>query len=695
VTSRLDNDRQQHVLGLGRVAEAVLARLPEAERAVLSAYAAGVNAAIDGGTVLPFEFLLAGYRPEPWTPADSLRAILGMAQLLTYTEGSERMLSIMQAALPAEVVAFLTPDTDRYTEPLLGGVGSRRPETDIPAKALAALRATPPGNGSAGLVRADPVPIGSNSWALAGRRTRDGRALIANDMHLPLAVPVIWYRAILRYAGHRLTGLTLPGIPGMVAGSNGRVAWGFTNVNADVLDLVRLDLDLEDPNRYRTPAGWQAFSTASERITVKGGADVVVEVKRTIWGPVLERPLLGAPVALRWTALEPEGTNLALLDMDRARDVEDAARVMNRVGGPPQNTLLADGGGRIGWTYTGRFPRRRGFEGAIATAWADGSRGWEGLLPEEALPRVFDPPQGLLVTANDRMLGADYPYPIGHDYAHGYRGHRIRQRLRGLSAATEADMLALQLDTRAAFYDFYRDLALEALNAPRDWPDAGAVRRALERWDGRADARSLGFALLIEFRRRLTSEVFAPFLSACRALDPDFSYTWHKLDVPLRKLLAARLPETLPDPVRYPDWQAFLLEVLKESAASLREGHPEVPLDRLMWGEISRSQIIHPFSAGLPWLASLLDMPREPLPGCPQCVRVVYERRVLHGQSERMVVSPGFEADAILHLPGGQSGHPLSAHYRDQYRDWLEGRALPLMGKPVESVLVLKPAAGD
>ncbi|MCA1853897.1 MAG: penicillin acylase family protein, partial [Beggiatoa sp.] len=330
----LDNDRQQRVLGLGGVAEAVLARLPEAERAVLSAYAAGVNAAIDGGTVLPFEFLLAGYRPEPWTPADSLRAILGMAQLLTYTEGSERMLSIMQAALPAEVVAFLTPDTDRYTEPFLGGVGSRRPETGIPAKALAALRVAPPGNGSAGLVRADPVPIGSNSWALAGRRTHDGRALIANDMHLPLAVPVIWYRAILRYAGHRLTGLTLPGIPGMVAGSNGRVAWGFTNVNADVLDLVRLDLDPEDPNRYRTPAGWQAFSTASERITVKGGAEVVVEVKRTIWGPVLERPLLGAPVALRWTALEPEGTNVALIDMDRARDVEDAARVMNRAGGP-------------------------------------------------------------------------------------------------------------------------------------------------------------------------------------------------------------------------------------------------------------------------------------------------------------------------------------------------------------------------
>ncbi|MGH8588728.1 MAG: penicillin acylase family protein, partial [Gammaproteobacteria bacterium] len=407
------------------------------------------------------------------------------------------------------------------------------------------------------------------------------------------------------------------------------------------------------------------------------------------WGPVLEQPLLGAPVALRWTALEPEGTNLALLDMDRATNVEDAGRVMNRAGGPPQNALLADRGGRIGWTYTGRFPRRHGYDGATATDWADGSRGWEGFLPETALPRVFDPPQGLLVTANDRMLGADYPYPIGHDYAHGYRGHRIRTRLRRLSAATEPDMLALQLDTRAGFYDFYRDIALWVLgeiDATRDWPEAGAVRRALERWDGRADARSLGFALLLEFRRRLTSEVFAPFLGTCRALDPGFSYTWFKLDVPLRKLLAARLPETLPDPVRYPDWQAFLLEVLKESAASLREGHPEVALDRLSWGEVSRSRIIHPFSARLPWLAGLLDMPREPLPGCLQCVRVVYERQVQHGASERMVVSPGHEADAILHLPGGQSGHPLSAHYRDQYRDWLEGRALPLAGKPVEGV---------
>ncbi|MGQ0594226.1 MAG: penicillin acylase family protein, partial [Gammaproteobacteria bacterium] len=379
-------------------------------------------------------------------------------------------------------------------------------------------------------------------------------------------------------------------------------------------------------------------------------------------------------------------------------DVEDAARVMNRAGGPPQNALLADGGGRIGWTYMGRFPRRRGFDGATATTWADGSRGWEGFLPEPALPRVFDPPQGLLVTANDRMVGSDYPYAIGHDYAHGYRGHRIRTRLKRLSAATEPDMLTLQLDTRGGFYDFYRDLALWVLgetDATRDWPEAGAVRRALKRWDGRADARSLGFALLLEFRRRLTSEVFAPFLGTCRALDPDFSYSWYKLDVPLRKLLAARLPETLPDPVRYPDWQAFLLEGLKESAASLREAHPEVPLDRLSWGEVGRSRIIHPFSARLPWLAGLLDMPREPLSGCPQCVRVVYERHVQHGASERMVVSPGHEADAILHLPGGQSGHPLSPHYRDQYRDWLEGRARPLAGKPVEGVLVLKPAAAS
>ncbi len=699
----LMHDRTQRILGLGRMAETVLARLSEPERAVLSAYAAGVNAAIADSAASPFEFLLAGYRPEPWTPADSVRAILGMFQLLSYTEGSERMLSVMEASLPPEVVAFLTPDTDPYTVPLAGGTRSLRPQTDIPAAALAALRVAPSmpapsEHGSTGLVRADPLPIGSNSWALAGARTRDGRALVANDMHLPLAVPVIWYRAALRYAGNVLTGLTLPGIPAVVVGSNGTIAWGFTNVNADVVDLVRLEIDPDDPGRYRTPTGWQKFSSVSERIAVKGGADVVIEVQHSLWGPVLERPLLGAPVALRWTALEPGAVNLAVIDMEQASSVEEAARVMNRAGGPPQNVLLADRSGRIGWTYMGRFPQRRGFDGAAAGSWADGSRAWEGLIPDGAMARVFDPPEGFVITANDRTLGAEYPYTIGHDYAHGYRGHRIRERLRALSDATEADMLALQLDVGAGFYDFYRELALGLLQnsgATYAWPEAGELRRALERWDGRAGEESLGFGVLMEFRRRLTIEVFAPFLGACRALDPEFTYSWYKLDVPLRKLLAARLPETLPDPVRYPDWESFLLEVLEESARSLREAHPGIPLDRLSWGELSRGQIVHPFSMRLAWLGRFLNMPDAPLPGCPHCVRVVYDRQVRHGQSERMVVSPGREADGILHLPGGQSGHPYSPHYRDQFPYWLAGRALPLEGRPAQAVLRLKPVPGN
>ncbi len=690
----IEHDRKQRVLGFGRAAETMVARLSEPERAVLSAYAAGVNAAMESSRIPPFEFLLAGYRPEPWTPADSLRAILGMFQLLTFTEGSERMLSVMEAGLPAEVVAFLTPDTDPYTVPVAGGNRSRRPQTAIPAAALAALRAPVSESGSAGLVQPDPVPIGSNSWALGPPRTRDGRALLANDMHLPLAVPVIWYRAALHYAGKILTGLTLPGIPALVAGSNGKIAWGFTNANADVLDLVRLDLDPGDPGRYRTPSGWRTLSSTAERIAVKGGAEVLVEVKQSLWGPVLERPLLGVPVALSWTALLPEAVNLALIDMDRVSSLEEAAGLMNRAGGPPQNVILADQEGRIGWTYMGRFPKRRGFDGATALSWADGARGWEGLIPEGEMARVFDPPEGFLVTANDRMLGAEYPYSIGHDYAHGFRGHRIRQRLRGLSDATEHDMLALQLDDRARFYDFYRDVALRVL-AGADRPEAALARRALLRWDGRAGAGSLGFGLLMEFRRRLTTEVFAPFLGACRALDPDFSYNWYKLDVPLRKLLAARLPETLPDPARYPDWEAFLLTMLEESTRTLSEQHPGRPLDRLRWGDVSRARIAHPYSARLGFLAPFLDMPDAPVPGCPQCVRVVYDREVQHGQSERMVVSPGREADAILHLPGGQSGHPGSAHYRDQFGHWLTGQALPLEGKAQNSVLLLKPGAGS
>ncbi|MGH8582147.1 MAG: penicillin acylase family protein [Gammaproteobacteria bacterium] len=687
------SDRQQRILGLGLAAQRIAAQLPRDQARVLDAYGAGVNAYIETMRIPPVEMLLAGYRLEPWTASDSMLAALNMFQLLTYSEPQERMLSVMSERLPPELLAFLTPDSDEYSAPLLGGPDSHRPQQAIPVAALrAALRYTPTPSSTAAPIAVEPRQMAaSNAWAVSGVKTRDGRAILANDMHLPLSVPDTWYAARLHYGGRRLYGLALPGIPAIVVGSNGKVAWGFTNINADVVDLVRIEPDPHRPQRYRTPQGWMDFKTRRERIAVRGQAPIEIEVRDTRWGPLAEQPLLGHAVAIRWTALDPSAVNLGMLDMDAATDVDTAMAVMNRAGGPPQNVVIADHRGRIGWSYMGKIPVREGYAGDVAQSWADGSKGWRGYIAPEALPRIVDPAAQFLASANQRTLGTGYPYVIGHDYANDYRAYRISAALREARSVDEAQMLALQLDTRGALYDFYRDLAL---NLTDRFPEESATQMpgasaALRLWNGRADTHSLGFGLIVEFRRRLISAVLDAYLAPCRAADPLFSYRWFKVDTPLKQLLAARIPETLPDPERHQDWNRFLFSELGQVYAALKNRFPGTPMDALRWGAVNRVTIAHPYSRLAAPLGLLLDMPSAGLAGCPQCVRVVSD---LHSASERLVISPGHERDAILHLPSGQSGHPLSTHYRDQHAYWVAGTPISFSPRRAASTMLLMPA---
>ncbi|MDD5036982.1 MAG: penicillin acylase family protein, partial [Methylococcaceae bacterium] len=424
----LELDKRQRAYGFEQAAQAIVANLPDEQKRALEAYADGVNAFLRQARPLPPEFLLLRHEPEPWRPEDSLLVALCMFQTLNGEEKDERMLSVMEQALPAEVVRFLTPDTDEYATVLTGGEQSYRPATPIPVEAWAGLGkigAEQVANGVDSLA----VLAGSNNWTVSGKKTRDGRAILANDMHLSLSVPNIWYRASFVYDGNESSGVTLPGVPLLVVGSNGHVAWGFTNVDADVLDLVRLEIDPANPDEYRTPQGWRAFEHRRENILVKGGDAVTMDLKSTLWGPVSPTPLLGQPVAVHWTALQASAVDLGLLDMDRAQTLEQAMAVMNRFGGPNQNLALADDRGRIAWTILGRYPLRQGFDGSISRSWADGGIGWNGYIPAEELPRLIDPPQGFIATANNRTLGRDYPFVIAHNQANGYRAYRISQRL--------------------------------------------------------------------------------------------------------------------------------------------------------------------------------------------------------------------------------------------------------------------------
>ncbi|MDP2178895.1 penicillin acylase family protein [Methylicorpusculum sp.] len=686
-----ESDRRHRLMGFEQVASAIVQRLPQDQKQVLEAYAEGVNQAVDSLTVLPPEFWLLGYSPSAWRPEDSLLVVLGMEEDLGWTGDAERRSSIMEAALPESVMRFFIPPIDHYTDRLLNGKASAMPLPSIPENELSALLNNNGGSEHyVGLVTDVPPPKGSNGWVVGPSKTWDGRAILANDMHLSLRVPNIWYRAEVRYGDVRLTGLTLPGVPLIVVGSNGKVAWGFTNIEGDFVDLVSLELDLVDPGSYRTPKGKVRFGEREETVRVKGEVDFTFKVQTTEWGPVLPESLLSKPAAVHWAALDPDATDLHLLNLDAVNDVQEAQTVFNRAGGPPLNALTADKQGNIGWTYTGKIPKRFGLDGSVSRSWADGSRGWAGYILPEELPRLVNPPSGFIVNANQRMLGDGYPYVIGHYFDQGHRAYRIAERLSDAKNLTERDMFALQLDTKVEFYRFYQRLALSLLHEHNDKVQV-QLKQNLTNWDGFAERDSVGFAVLVEFRKLLLDAVIAPFMTKCREYDPEFRFDSAMIDEPLQQLLEAKLPALLPDKIHYRDWDSFLLNLLIQAEGNVSAHNSADFPKSLAWGAVNQVTIAHPFSDSLPLLRNWLDMPKVAVPGCVQCVRMGEPG---YGASERLVVSPGREGNGILHMPGGQSGHPLSPHYGDQQQAWVEGTALPLESGTSVHRLELVPHGG-
>ena len=672
-------DRRQRNYGFEQAARAGWDALNDGQKRALVVYTEGVNAFMAQAKILPPEFLALRYRPEPWRPEDSLMVGIAMFQNLTSSEEDERMLTVMEQALPPAVVQFLTPDTDQYDTVLVGGAKSHRPVRPLPVEPWASLGRAELAEGG---VDSSGRVVGSNQWVVGGAKTRDGRAILADDMHLGLGVPNIWYRASLHYAGRELDGVTLPGLPLFIVGSNGQVAWGFTNTDADVVDLVGVQINPANPDEYKTPEGWRLFKQRVENIRVKEGPVVSLVVKETIWGPLANYALLGKPVAIHWTALQASGVDLGLLELDQAETLEQAMAVINRSGGPTQNVVFADDQGHIAWTLMGRYPLRRGFDGSVSQSWAEGNKGWDGYIAPEKLPRLIDPPQGFIATANNRTVGSEYPFVLAHNQANGYRAYRIAQRLREQDKLNEQDLFALQLDSRSEFFDFYRDLALNVLEGETQSDQTlDEARRYIEAWNGNMDHNSLGIGLLWLWREKLASVVFSPVVARCRQVDPNFFYAWRKLETPLRTLLTQQIPVTLPS-AEYRDWRDLLLRTLTDSAAELKQSHATDTLVGLTWGKINQVKIRHPFSKTAPVLSPLLDMADQEVSGCAGfCVRIVGNG---HGATERMVVSPSHPGQGILHMPGGQSGHPLSPHYRDQQPAWQEGVPLPFL--PGESI---------
>lgn len=703
-------DREARPLRFRAVARDVVQRLPERHRRLLGAYAAGVNAGLRDLAVRPPEYMLLRIAPEPWHEEDSLLAVFLMFRFLNYTSDSERSVGVMRDALPEELVRFLTPDASRFDAPVV----VRDPSADraaaspapIPGPEVLDLRrpaAAPSRTGPSAAAPAvrdslfalfgaspDGASLGSNNWAVAGSRTSHGGAIVANDMHLTLSAPNIWFRNELRWQGGRLIGVSLPGVPGIVCGSNGAVAWGFTNVEADVQDLIVVETDPADPTRYRTPEGWESFSEHRETIAINGREPETLPLRATRWGVVTGTDHRGRPLVLRWTALDAEKVNLRLLDMADATTLEDALRVARESCIPPQNVLIADASGRIGYTVSGWLPRRVGdptYDGAVPWSWADGA-GWAGQIDDADRPLVVDPPEGLLWTANNRTVGLPEARFYGRAWSPPVRAQRIRELLRARQTWDEAGLLALGLDARSATHDIFRDIVLEIV--PQNEPD-GALHEAralASSWDGTAGVDQAGYRLLRAFAAQLRRAVFEPILAPCVAADKTFRYNWPMSDEPLMRLLEERPPHLLPPAANdeYNDWTGFLRAQLRAGVDRMRSAKP--PSFGKPWGDFMRVRAQHPISRGVPRLGRLLDLPTVSLPGDAGTVRAQGQS---FGASERFAVSPGRETSAVFHMPGGQSGHFLSPHYTDGHGAWVRGDPTPMLPGEARKTLTLTP----
>lgn len=691
-------DKQHRLFRLRAVAAEVLARASPAERDLVTAYTEGVNAGLRDLTAWPFEYGVLMKRPRPWVPEDSVLVIYAMYFDLQQ-EGQDRResdLAVMRDLLPPALFRFLSAPGTQWDAPLMGKALDTPP---IPGADVVDLRKLSTQVAAGQLGPGNDLVPGSNNWAVSAAHGAAGHALLASDMHLGLRVPNTWYRVQLDYpdtssAGGRVrvTGVTLPGVGTMVAGSNGHIAWGYTNSYGDWVDLVLLHINPADPDQYQTPDGWRNFTHHAEKIHIKGmlgGRDEILDVRDTLWGPVIDQDHNGVWRVVHWMAADPEATNFEMAGIEGAANVAEAMAVANRAGMPEQNFVTADADGNIAWTIAGRIPLRSGYDPLVPSYWDRPGIGWTGWLAPDKYPRIVNPAQGRLWTANARAVDGAMLAVIGDGgYDLGARAQQIRDDLFAQDKFKPSDLLGIQLDDRAVFLARWRSLLLRLLNPANltGHPQRAEFRRYVEDWGGHAAVDSVGYRLVRAFRLKVEDEVMTPILAPCLKADPRFRLgSLTQVEGPLWVMVSQQPPNLL-NP-RYPDWDTLQLAAVDKVSADLWQ--PDSGLGIRSWGERNTVHIRHPLSTALPFLSGLLDMEPRQLPGDSNMPRV---QGVDFGPSERLVVEPGHEEQGIFEMPTGQSAWPLSPFYRNSQPAWEQGRATQFLPGPAQHTLSLQPA---
>jgi penicillin amidase len=709
----VDADRFLRALGVRRAAAAQWAQASAPVRAAVLAYTAGINACLrDGLKARPPEFIVLGLQPEPWTPEDTLAWAIMMAWDLGGNWGSELARLRLALTLPVQRINQLLPPyrgepplvTSDYTA-LFRGL---KLDAKLATQALADDAPSPlfaPESGVQG--------VGSNNWVIAGSHTESGAPLLANDPHLKLTSPALWYIARLDAPGLRVAGATMPGLPLVVLGQNEHLAWGYTNTAPDVQDLYIERIKPDDATKYQTPDGWAEFDMHDETIKVRGGADVPLKLRSTRHGPVLSdsgaiEGLTGPAaqpsyaISMRWTALDPDPRGLdAALAFNRASSVDEFIRAAADYVAPMQNMVVADRAGHIGMVAAGRVPLRKPdneLKGQLPSPGWDTRYDWAGFLDPRLTPRETDPPRGWIATANQRIHPSDYPHYIGSEWAPPYRMERIEQMLAARPKHSVASLREMQADVLSMATLRLLPFLLKAHSAH---PLAPAAMQTLAGFDGRMAADAAAPLIFWAWVRQLTPAVFADEIGTAN---------W-------QRVFGGRTFREALDGVLERDdawWCDDKATAAAESCAMQIDAAFTRALDELQaghganvatwrWGDAHIARAEHrPFS-NVRGLARLFEL-RTPVGGDTFTVNVsrvnlVPDKRTgelylaEHAASLRAIYDLGDPARSRIMLSSGQSGLPFAAAYRNFVEPWAKVDDLPLWGGASVHTLVLAPAS--
>lgn len=680
----LDHDKEQRIVGLHQVAERSWQALSARDRSHFEAYARGVNAYIESHRGnLPIEFRVLRYSPEPWTGLDSLLCGVLMSQGLNYTLYQTKLIrEKFTAKLGPELAADLYPNASWRDHP----PGMDRQVATPDRSALAHPESSPPittfvfGQGSTMPRSPDSRQVaGSNNWVISGAHTATGKPLLSNDMHLELHIPNTWYEAHLeiRPQGNEATfdvvGFTLPGLPYVLVGHNQRIAWGFTNLVPDVEDVFIENV--KPDGQYETPQGWKTMETRRELIHVKGKEDVSLDVKLTRHGPVVTDlvPNEKRTLSLKWVVYD-EPVAVPFFDMDAAQNWQEFCKVLSHFSGPGQNIVYADVDGHIGYQAAGHIPIRRAGDGSQPVSGKDDAHEWSGYIPFDQLPSFYDPPSGVIATANNRVTSPGYPYSISTQWGSPYRTERIYQELNSQKKFTTQDMLNLQMDTYSAFDRFCAEHFAAAVS--RSSKASARARQAAElmrNWNGWVSADLAAPTVIGQTRQELFQLLLEQRLKPANGEtgngDLDWTdYEWLMSSVALENILTQQPQRWLPASFATYD------DLLTTAVENAIKGAPD-DLTSWRWGQQAALSLHHPIFGRIPILSHWSDPGAVPQSGDRYTVKQTGNHA---GPSERMTVDLANLDASNFNLLTGESGQLFSPHYTDQWQAWYQGFSFPM-----------------